>query len=132
MDDSTILMIKTSPDDRYSVIIEDDGRVAYAYLRADDIVVSDVWLYNRCEAPLKAEWRDRTKLPFANPLGFGSENKLGPILSEDDVNIQWGGDTVWIHIHGLLWAVLNSGEKPGCCRLALRDGPLAKLLETES
>src|SRR5437879_1011930 len=35
-----------------SVLIEDNGRVGYAYLfDADGQICGDVWLYNRCSAP---------------------------------------------------------------------------------
>ena len=55
----------------YSVIFDDDGRVAYAYLLApDEHIVSDVWLYNRCESPLQPEWPDQEKIPFANPASY--------------------------------------------------------------
>ena len=123
---------RESSDGRYTLVIEDDGRVAYAYLQEGNGIVSDVWLYNRCEPPAEPEWRDRTKMPFANPLGFGSENDLGPIESEADVNVRWEGTTAQIEIHGLLWAILQSGDKPGRCRLALKNGPLAKLLDEAS
>ena len=37
------------PDGGRSVVLEDDGRVAYAYLLEKDTIVSDVWLYNVAE-----------------------------------------------------------------------------------
>ena len=52
-----ILLQFRSPDPRYSVVIEDDGRVAYAYLLHDDEIVGDVWLYNHGPAPAEPEWR---------------------------------------------------------------------------
>lgn len=38
----------------WTVVVEDDDRVAYAYLLHEGRIVGDVWLYNRsvrCEAP---------------------------------------------------------------------------------
>ncbi len=129
MDDSTILMVRRAPDERYSVVIEDDGRVAYAYLRCGEEIVADVWLYNRCAAPQEPEWKDRSRLPFANPVGFSKENEIGPIRSDADVNVQWDDGTARVYLHGRLWAILRRGEKPGCCLLATKSGPLAKPLE---
>jgi hypothetical protein len=46
------------------VIVEDDGRTAYAYLLARGVVVSSVWLYNVAEAPVLADWSLEAKFPF--------------------------------------------------------------------
>ena len=54
-----------------SVVVEDDGRVCYAYfLSAAGEVLADVWLYNRCKTPAEPEWTDRERAPFANPSDF--------------------------------------------------------------
>lgn len=132
MDDGTIFIVRESPDGRYSVVVEDDGRVAYAYLREGKRIVADVWLYNRCETPQTPEWTDKSKLPFANPAGFARENDCGPITSDDQVRVEWGEESADIHLHGRLWATFRSGEKPGCCILATRNGPLARPLEKMS
>ncbi len=64
----------------YSIIIEDDGKVAYAYLYdAEKRIVSDVWLYNRGENPATIDWSDRSKLPFQNPAGYVSEIIFKPL-----------------------------------------------------
>jgi hypothetical protein len=39
------------------VVLEDDGRVAYAYLLERDAIVADVWLYNIGEDPV--DWQRR-------------------------------------------------------------------------
>ncbi|WP_375157246.1 hypothetical protein [Bradyrhizobium sp. RDT46] len=60
-----------SPFDESAVIIEDDGKVAYAYmLDRNGKICSDVWLYNRCPAPIEPEWHDAANLPFANPASL--------------------------------------------------------------
>jgi hypothetical protein len=39
-----------------TIVIEDDGRVAYAYFYSpENEIVGDVWLYNRCRAPIATE-----------------------------------------------------------------------------
>ncbi|WP_374951629.1 hypothetical protein [Mucilaginibacter sp.] len=50
----------------FSVKIEDDGRVAYAYLMQGNDEVADVWLYNLAAAPVASFWNEADK-PFVNP-----------------------------------------------------------------
>lgn len=128
-DDGTFYVVRCSPDERYSVVVDDDGRVAYAYLRDGEQIVADVWLYNRCETPQTPTWADRSKHPFVNPASFARENDLGPLTSEQQVRIEWGDGAADIYLHGRLWATFRSGDKPGSCVLATRNGPLAKVLE---
>jgi hypothetical protein len=117
----------------FSVVIEDDDRVAYAYLLEDEKIVGDVWLYNRVSAPLVPEWNDRTKAPFLNPQGFASE--IGRPLTEtakpEVVWIRRNAKFVRAEIYFAndLLAVLGPGERPGRSRNALKNGPLAKMLE---
>jgi hypothetical protein len=133
VDDSTILTVEHLAGTDFSVVVEDDGRVAYAYLRDGESIVSDVWLYNRIDTPEEPEWKDRKKAPFANPIGYVvGDNDIGPIRSTTDVKVSWCGKKdieVVIRIHGIRWAVLRQGVKPGWCRLAAKSGPLARPLE---
>jgi len=70
--DDELLLRLDSPDGRLSVMLEDDGRVAYAYLLQDGKVVGDVWLYNVVETPERVDWKDRSQMPFLNPKRFCS------------------------------------------------------------
>ena len=40
-----------SPCKSYTLTFEGDSKVAYAYLKKEDKIVGDVWIYNRCETP---------------------------------------------------------------------------------
>ena len=58
----------TASDGKCAIVIEDDGRVGYAYfLDSRGDICGDVWLYNRCPAPDVPEWHDPSGAPFANP-----------------------------------------------------------------
>jgi len=122
-------------DSGYSVVFDDDGRVAYAYLlNQSDVIVGDVWLYNRCTSPLKPEWKDPNKMPFANPVGFVKVNEdFSPVVDISEVRIQWrssdGAVRADVFIRDNLFAVLVEGEKPGWSILAAKNGPLAKVME---
>lgn len=117
-----------------SVVIEDDGRVGYAYfLSKGGAIVGDVWLYNRCKAPLSPEWIDRNKMPFANPTGFSNEDNIfEPPDAPGELDIRWSnspsGPCARIYLRGLLIAELAEGLKPGFALAALKDGPLAMVL----
>ncbi|AIE87465.1 hypothetical protein [Fimbriimonas ginsengisoli] len=118
-----------------SLVIEDDDRCGYAYLLVDGKFVSDVWLYNAIPPPERPEWElenARNLLPFANSVGFVRGEIFEPLTSSSEIFVSWGelGDKLEaaIHLRGKYHALLREGEKPGYCRLAAKDGPLAKTL----
>lgn len=122
----------------FSAMFEDDGRVAYAYLCQMDDIVADVWLYNRGEPPTEPEWRDRDKPPFANPKGFASPESFAPVADESEVTFYWSHSSgsnpliLSVCIRGELIANLTPTSKPGWCKLAIKDGPLALRLKVDS
>lgn len=54
----------------YSLIIEDDGRVAYAYLLLNEEIIGDLWLYNQEETPSFSDWSNPDNMPFLNSQQF--------------------------------------------------------------
>lgn len=132
----TMLIERNDDRGRLSAIFEDDGKVAYAYLVDGDQFVADVWLYNRGATPEKPEWRDRSRAPFANPRGFASDDPFPPVADESEVEFLWshsaeGQTTMRVFIRGEYHAKLVPGSKPGWCKLAVRDGPLASVLRED-
>lgn len=120
----------------YAAVFEDDGKVAYAYLLDEGRITADVWLYNCGAAPAEPEWRDPSKLPFANPRGFASDEQFAPIADESEVMFSWssaqdGQLVLRVLLRGAYHARLVPGSKPGWCKLAAKDGPLARVLSTE-
>ena len=124
-----------SPFDESAVIIEDDGKVAYAYmLDRNGKICSDVWLYNRCPTPIEPEWHDPANLPFANPASFVNESsRFVPPGSTDEFTVAWdeaGGPlAAKILLRDTNFAKLVAGSKPGWSALASMDGPLAQVLK---
>ena len=117
----------------YSAVFEDDGKVAYAYLLDHGRIVADVWLYNRDATPETPEWRDRSKAPFLNSRSFASYEPFRPPFDESDVEFSWSKDaqgqtTLHVLIRGASHALLIPGSRPGWCKLAAKDGPLASVL----
>jgi hypothetical protein len=122
----------------YSVIIEDDGRVCYAYLLLEKSIVSDVWLYNQSETPSEPPWTSRANMPFLNPKEFVIDiSYFSPISNVDDIKIECISSDfetlieARIFINGLFAAMLKPGFKPGWSVNAQKDGPLAKKLDNE-
>jgi hypothetical protein len=109
-----------------AVVLEDDGRVAYAYLLDGEAVVSDVWLYNVAEAPEVVNWRDRAAMPFLNPKSHCKEERTPRLRDESDVRCVWSLSGVDVIIDGTLMAHLERDARPGWSKLAARPGPLAK------
>lgn len=128
------MLIKQTDDlSGHSAVFEDDGRVAYAYLLYEDEIVADVWLYNSAATPERPEWRDPSKAPFMNPLGFTSNEQFPPVTDETEVAFSWsreatGQTTLRVFIRGDYHALLVPGSKPGWCKLAAKNGPLASVL----
>jgi hypothetical protein len=117
----------------YSGVFEDDGNVAYAYLLDNGRIVADVWLYNRAPTPEAPEWHDRSNAPFLNPRRFTSEVPFLPPANECEVEFSWSKDaegrtTLRVLIRGECHALLVPDSKPGWCKLATKDGPLASVL----
>jgi hypothetical protein len=119
-----------------TAILEDDGRVAYAYLVRDKRIVADVWVYNRCATPAEPEWSKGTtrRPPFANSSGFvNSAVAIELPTSNDDVSFAWhvradGTPEVAIHVGAVHAASLAESETPGRALLAGKDGPVARVL----
>jgi hypothetical protein len=103
----------------YSVIVEDNGRVAYAYLiDGAAAIVSDVWLYNHGIAPTSVDWSDVEELPFRNPSEFASATIFQPLRDASEFSVEWKRhlDQTFeasISIRGKLFAVLHQGVAPG-------------------
>lgn len=121
-------------DGKYAIVIEDDGRVGYAYLvDSGGTICGDVWLYNRCPAPDEPEWNDPGNAPFANSLAYVQSCAEFPFPnSSADIDINWdredGACSARIFIQKKLVGVVRNGAKPGWALLAKKDGPLAKSL----
>ncbi|MBN4055074.1 hypothetical protein JYT15_01045 [Acidimicrobium ferrooxidans] len=112
------------------VVLEDDGRVAYAYLLDNESIVGDVWLYNVVEDPEAVDWQDQSAMPFLNPAQYSTSEVLDRIRDDSDVCCFWAAQGVAVTVGGVLWAHLESGSKPGWSRKAKVSGPLAKPLKS--
>jgi hypothetical protein len=117
-------------DKAYAVVIQDDGRVAYAYLEMFEDAVADVWLYNHVEAPATGFWTDAGQ-PALNPAEYiNKEIRISPITNPDEIRCEWtetsdGMIEVDILLRGKFIAQLIPGAKPGWSALVVKDGPLA-------
>lgn len=119
-------------NEEYSIIIEDDELVAYAYLYKEEIIVGDIWLYNQASTPMTSEW-NKEDMPFLNPLEF-VKNNIEPINDKNEIALKWvlkedkELDYVLIKIRKELIAKLSEGATPGWSTCVIKDGPLAKVL----
>ena len=130
MDDSRneVLLRFDAPDGRLAVVLEDDGRVAYAYLLADEEIVADVWLYNGAPTPAEVDFDDEEAMPFLNPRPFASDRQPAALREDSAVRCRWLEDGVEVSVDGELLARLHAGDRPGQSRAAAQDGPLARPL----
>lgn len=125
-----------SPCGKFRLRLDDDGKVAYAYFIRGDAIVGDVWVYNRRPVPDRSEWNDPQNLPFANlPELTTEEGSFEMAVPLDDIAIEWRyvGEQprAFVYLYGTLVASVGENEKPGYCRFAAKDGPLAKVLVAE-
>lgn len=135
MSDEGFASLESGP---WTVVLEDNGRVGYAYLLKDGQICADVWLYNAMPANANPEWErpDAEELmPFANASEYvhdGPHPSIGPDLPW---SVNWDGlagtDGVLVTIAGELWAQLVPGEARGRSRLVRSDGPLGKVLRPQ-
>ena len=126
-----------SVDGIHTVILEDDGRVAYGYLLELGVIVSDVWLYNRVPAPTVPEWKSPVaEMPFVNSYQYVANDSFTYVTSISEFSVDWGiydenRIAALIRIRGKIHALLVKKEKPGYCLLSKKNGPLAKCLTKE-
>jgi hypothetical protein len=118
------------PGSDRQVVLEDNGRVAYAYLLVKERIVGDVWLYNVGPNPEEVDWRDRSGMPFRNPRRFCEEREAVTRLRlSSDIRCEWSTDGVDVYLGEKRLARLSEGAKPGWSRHAGRRGPLANPLK---
>jgi hypothetical protein len=129
----SVMFQSVHPESGFRGVFEDDGRAAYLYLANSSGVVADVWLYNHGPAPDLEEFSRKENLPFRNPREFISEETVVPVKDGRDLGFEWildpGRVSLRLRIRGVLFATLSPGEKPGRSRLAVQDGPVAKVLK---
>jgi hypothetical protein len=128
---ATILAARAGPRP-WSVVVEDDGRVAYAYLLRDGKITTDVWLYNRAPAPEGFDPAERGTPP-RNPAEYCVVPPPEPIHDEREVEVAWDApkgqvESVTILIRGAPAARLAPKVLPGWSAGAARDGPAARVL----
>jgi len=116
-----------------SLIIEDDGKVAYAYLLKGNGIISDVWLYNQQRTPDTTDWTNKDDMPFLNPKNYILDNRIfSPIKDDSDVEIEWSIsnqiEKAKIYIRNELIAILVPNLFPGYSSLVYEDGLLAKII----
>jgi len=130
-DEEGVTIRMEDPATRSAIVVEDDGRVAYAYLLENGRIVGDVWLYNVADAPVAPEWSHRSKLPFLNPAPFCRNDISIPRVTDVAIRCVWLRDqtlVVDVFFSEVHVARLRRGAKPGWSLLAAREGPLAKRL----
>jgi hypothetical protein len=121
---------QTQPE--FSVVIEDNGKVAYAYLLETDKIMGDVWLYNQAPTPTKNEWRKEDR-PFLNPIIYLKDSAVfQPLKDLSEIDVAWtsldNNIRAILNIRHQITVVLEKGAKPGWSNQVRIDGPLAKVL----
>ncbi len=120
-------------DSKYSIIIEANGIVLYAYLLEEEEIVSDVWLYNFNQVPRKTKWDSVDDLPFENishlikPL---SEQVVFRQFHEDDIKWVFKNsllDRVEIIKDEIIFCQMQPNKAPGYSCNALQSGALARV-----
>jgi hypothetical protein len=116
----------------WKIVVEDDDRVAYAYLLHEGRIVADVWLYNRTPAPQRPPWQEpKGQMPFLNSAHHVHVGGSVRSPTPDAISVLWPDGTqsdlsitVCIDNDPIAW--LAPGAKPGWSALVKRDGPLAR------
>ncbi|MEM8940479.1 MAG: hypothetical protein AAGC64_14165 [Bacteroidota bacterium] len=119
------------PDnEEFSLIIDDNGQVCYAYLLKGEEVIGDVWLYNQSNAPASVNWNDVESMPFLNPLEYIDDSvRFSPFTKDTPILVDWDYDKdlrqVKIIKGNSTLGILKPNSKPGWYNSVIKDGPLA-------
>lgn len=114
----------------YSIIINDDGIVAYAYLLDGENIISDLWIYNS-SVQLYKDWNNITEedLPLQN-LDQYILKKIDLLQEEDIVKVDWFFNNQYIkatiYINNTLIGYLDNIDTVGYSTLVNQDTPIAK------
>jgi hypothetical protein len=120
-----------SPRPPDTVVVHNDDRTVWAYLRTPDGIVGDVWLFNLEAAPDEiAPERGR---PPLNAARYCSPEAPPVIEGPDDLALRWVYEeerlvAVEIVVEDRALARLAPGAKPGWSRFAAVDGPCARTM----
>ena len=120
-----------SPRPADTVVVHNDDRTVWAYLRTPDGIVGDVWLFNLEAAPDEiAPERGR---PPLNAVRHCSPEAPPVIERPDDLELRWVYEeerlvSVEIVVDDRALARLAPGAKPGWSRFAAVDGPCARAM----
>jgi hypothetical protein len=129
---SEVLMRFDEPGTGRAVVLEDDGRVAYAYLLTNEKIVGDVWLYNVAQGPHVVRWDKEEGMPFLNPKPFCVDQPVRRLTDDSSVVCTWSELGVEVEVDGVPWARLETGAKPGWSRMAARPSPVARPLTKQN
>jgi len=124
-----------SPIKSMTLTFEDNGKVAYAYLKDDGNIIGDVWLYNHTNIKTP-EWNDVKNIPFLNPEEYiDTKGIIKKPVTIHDVLVNWEKDgdvlVAYIYIFEDLYGVIGPEDKPGYARFAIKNGPLANVMNIE-
>lgn len=102
-------------DESYAVVVEDDGRVTYAYLLRDKEFVTHAWLFN--SLPESQQVECDASAPPCNPESNIKEDmpRVAPIQDSSEVSIRWSLEspvTASVFIHDVQYAILVDGVRP--------------------
>ena len=124
-------------DSGYSVVLEDDDRVAWAYIRDREaggnrpLIVADVWLYN-VAAPPDSWVRPTPGEAPLNPSPYVSQERAMRLEEAREIIARWntsdGARIVDVLVDGVLYGRLSPGSKPGWSRFAAAESPVARPL----
>ena len=121
---------------RRSVIFEDDGIVAYLYLTQSDTlsVTSNVWVYNRVEAPHRNDLAKYRNTPPPAPIGYTASNAPTVILPDCQLQFLWSGDgnAVALFMDNVLIAHLSDREERRFSLKLIHSGPWGNPWQTDA
>ena len=124
-----VFLEQREPNGARRVVLEDDGRTAYAYLLQEERVTADVWLYDVGVDPETVDFRNPSGVPFQNPKQYCAADRLPRLTDASRVSCRWLPAVVEIDVDGVVWARLEPGSRPGWSRGVAVANPLAKPLD---
>lgn len=124
-----------SPIPSITLTFEDNGEVGYAYLKDSGNIIGDVWLYNHTNIKYP-NWNDAKKAPFLNPKEYiDKQGVIKKNVTIHDVLVNWEKDNndfvAYVYIFEDLYGVVGPGDMPGYARFAIKNGPIAKVMDID-
>ena len=127
------LHVERHPASRRSGILADEGASVWLYLTEPDgqQIAADCWIFNTISAPDNLEAFGESNGPPPATSRFVIAGGQAPFPAPDEVRFKWAedGESVAVHVRGMLAGFIARGDRRGYSRYLALPGPFGNPID---